>query len=194
MRFELDEAIEALARTPGTLHAMLAGLSDGWIHGNYGEGTFSPFDVVGHLITGEKTDWLLRTRIILEQGVARAFPTYDRYAQFEQSAGKTMGDLLDEFAHLREANLAALRDLRLGPADLAKRGTHGALGEVTLEQLLATWVAHDLNHVAQIAKAMATQYEGAVGPWREYLGILKTPITRMDEEGAARRRAAHAPR
>ncbi|MDX2198818.1 MAG: DinB family protein [Phycisphaerae bacterium] len=190
MKFTVDQAIEVLERTPATLRAMLAGLSDGWLRGNYGPDTFSPFDVVGHLITGEKTDWLTRTRLILAHGTSRPFEKYDRYAQFEASRGKSIGQLLDEFQQLRGTNLNALRELRLSPADLDRRGTHPALGEVTLEQLLATWVAHDLNHIAQIAKAMATQYEAAVGPWREYLGILRSPATCMDADGAARRRAA----
>ena len=189
MNFQLDDAIDVLKRTPAALRAMLAGLNDEWIRGNYGDDTFSPFDVVGHLITGEKTDWITRTQLILQHGASKPFAKYDRYAQFEESRGKSMNQLLDEFERLRKANLAALRNLNLTPADLQKRGTHPALGEVTLENLLATWVAHDLNHIAQIAKAMATQYEDAVGPWRQYLGILKSPVTRMDADGAARRRA-----
>ena len=190
MKFILDEAIEVLERTPATLRAMLVGLSDGWIHGTYGEDTFSPFDVIGHLIAGEKTDWMVRARLILEHGVSRAFAKYDRYAQFEESRGKTLGALLNEFEELRRANLVALRGLKLTSSDLSLRGTHPALGDVTLEQLLATWVAHDMNHVAQIAKGIAAQYEREVGPWREYLGVLKSPVTKMDAEGAARRRAA----
>lgn len=193
MKFELQQAIEVLERTPATLKTMLTGLSDGWVHGNYGEDTFSPYDVIGHLITGEKTDWLVRTRLILVHGVSKPFAKYDRYAQFEESAGKSLGQLLDEFERLRAANLVALRALRLTPQDFTKRGMHPALGEVTLEQLLATWVAHDLNHIAQIAKAMATQYDSAVGPWREYLGILKSPVTRMDAEGAVRRSRQQPP-
>lgn len=190
VKFELDQSIEVLERTPSVLRAMLAGLSEGWIRGNYGPDTFCPFDVVGHLITGEKTDWITRTKLILEHGTGRPFSKYDRYAQFEESRGKTLGQLLDEFERLRLANLAALRGLHLTSQDLAKRGTHPALGEVTLENLLATWVAHDMNHIAQIARAMATQYENEVGPWRQYLGILKSPVTKMDADGAARRRQA----
>ena len=190
MQFSLSDATSVLEKTPAVLKAMLSGLGDGWIHGNYGPDTFSPFDVVGHLIHGEKADWLVRTRLILSKGTAEPFAKYDRYAQFEASRGKSLAELLEEFVQVRRANLAALCELRLTPADLAKRGRHPALGEVTLEQLLATWVAHDLNHIAQIAKALATQYEHAVGPWREYLGILRSPTTRMDAEGAARREAA----
>lgn len=190
MIFELPSALAVLERTPAVLRSMLAGLGREWTHGNYGEDTFSPFDVIGHLITGEKTDWLARTKIILEQGTSRPFDKYDRYAQFETSRSRTIDQLLDEFAKLRRENLIALERLDLKPADFDRRGAHPALGEVTLGNLLATWVAHDLNHVAQIAKAMATQYSAAVGPWKEYLGILRSPVTRMDAEGAARRRGA----
>jgi uncharacterized damage-inducible protein DinB len=192
MTFNLEQAVEVLRATPGVLRALLGGLSDPWILSSYGADTFSPFDVVGHLITGEKTDWLARARIILEHGRARPFDRYDRYAMFEESRGKSLSQLLDEFERLRTANLAALRELRLTPENLALRGMHPALGEVTLGQLLATWVAHDLNHIGQIAKCMATQYAEAVGPWREYLGILKAPATRMDADGAARARKARA--
>jgi hypothetical protein len=181
-----------LQRTPHVLRAMLSGLSGAWTHSNYGEDTFSPYDVLGHLIHGEKTDWIARLRIILQHGPARPFDRYDRYAQFEASRGKTVADLLDEFERLRDGNLKTLLGLRLTPQQFALRGTHPMLGEVTLGNLLATWVAHDMNHVAQIAKCIATQYADAVGPWREYLGILKTPVTRMDVDGAARRRAAVA--
>lgn len=190
VKFQLDQAVQVLARTPLTLRAMLGGLDDGWITGNYGDDTFSPFDIVGHLITGEQTDWMARTRLILRHGTSVAFEKYDRYAQFEASRGKSMDELLGEFERLRKSNLQELAALNLMQADMVRRGRHAILGEVTLEQLLATWVAHDLNHVAQIAKAMAAQYQGEVGPWREYLGILKSPVTRMDAEGAARRRAA----
>lgn len=190
MRFEMRHAVEVLERTPGVLRAMLGGLTDAWLRSNYGEDTFSPFDVVGHLIQGEKTDWIVRPRIILEHGTARPFDKYDRYAQFEASGGKSIGLLLDEFETLRRDNLHTLAALAITPGKLALRGMHAALGEVTLEQLLSTWVAHDLNHIAQIAKCMATQYAEAVGPWREYLGVLKTPVTRMDADGAERRRIA----
>lgn len=193
MRFHIEQALEVLTRTPGTLRAMLSGISDPWLHGTRGPDTFSPFDVVGHLITGERTDWMTRTRIILGSGAEKPFPKYDRYAQFQASRGRTMEELLDEFEQLRGENLASLRALRLGPDDLARRGLHPALGEVTLENLLATWATHDLNHIAQIARTMAWQYEEAVGPWREYLGVLKGDVARMDEEGVRRRDAASAP-
>ena len=189
MNFDLDQTIAVLERTPAVLRALLAGLSDDWTSGGYGEGTFSPYDVVGHLITGERTDWIVRTRIILDHGVGRPFDKYDRYAHFEASRGTSLEQLLDEFARLRADNLAALRALRLTPADLARRGAHPSLGEVTLANLLATWAVHDLNHLSQIARGMAARYEDAVGPWRAYLGIYKAPVTRMDGEGEARRRS-----
>ncbi len=190
MKYHLDQAVDILRRTPEVLRAMLAGLGDEWIHNNYGEDTFSPFDVVGHLITGEKTDWLARTRIILEHGTSRPFDKYDRYAQFEESRGRTIDQLLDEFERLRKANVDALAELHPTDEQLAKKGIHPALGEVTLEQLLATWVAHDLNHVAQIARCMAAQYDKAVGPWKQYLSVLNLPVSRMDADGAARRKAS----
>ncbi len=190
MEFSIVHGAAVLERTPGVLRALLGGTGPEWTHGNYGQGTFSPYDVVGHLIAGERTDWLVRARIILEHGTATPFSKYDRYAQFENSRGQSIHDLLDEFARLRAENLASLRALALTPADLVKRGMHPALGEVTLSQLLATWVVHDLNHLAQIARGMAWQYEGAVGPWREYLGIYKASTTNMDEDGARRKQAS----
>lgn len=187
MDFDLAQTIDLLERTPATLRALLAGLDDGWINGSAAAHTFSSFDVIGHLISGEKHDWMARVRLIVEHGTERPFPPFDRYAHFEASRGKTIGELLDEFTRVRAENLAALRALDLTTADLMRRGRHPAFGEVTLEQLLATWLVHDLNHLAQIAKALASQYEDAVGPWRQYLGILKTTATPMDAEGIARR-------
>jgi hypothetical protein len=172
MSFRLAQAVEVLGNTPGVLRALLGGLSDFWVRGNYGENTFSPFDVVGHLIHGERTDWMARVRVILERGTDQPFEPFDRYAMYEASRGKTIGELLDTFAALRAANLEDLRALRLTPDQLARQGMHPALGAVTLQQLIATWAAHDLNHVHQIAKAMAFQYRDEVGPWRAYLSIL----------------------
>ena|SRR5437899_5227367 len=172
MRFDLDEAIAVLARTPGALRASLSGLPAAWIQGNEGPGTWTPFDVVGHLIHGERTDWIPRARIILEHGPARAFERFDRVAMFRESKGRTLDQLLDEFARLRSANLDTLRGFKLTPADLARPGTHPELGAVTLEQLLATWVVHDLDHVTQIARVMAKQYAGGVGVWTAYLSVL----------------------
>lgn len=170
--FRLDEAMAVLARTPGTLRTMLAGLSEPWIHNNYGPETWSPFDVVGHLIHGERTDWIPRVKIILEHGPAKPFEPFDRYAQYDASKGKSLEQLLNEFESLRRANLATLAKMHLTETQLDREGTHPALGRVTLRQLLATWVVHDLNHIHQIAKSMAYQYRNEVGAWREYLTIL----------------------
>lgn len=171
----LPEAIEVLERTPSAVSALLSGLGESWTHRNYGEATFSPFDVVGHLIHGEKTDWIPRLRIILEQGEGRPFDPFDRFAQTEASRGKTMQELLDEFARLRAENVRILGSLELTDAHLARTGRHPALGRVTASELLATWVVHDLNHIKQIAKGMSYQYRDLVGPWREYLPILTRP-------------------
>ena len=172
MTFDLGKTIEVLERTPRVLHAWLGGLSDGWCRSNYGEATFSPFDVVGHLIHGEEADWVVRVRVILEQGESQPFAPFDRYAMFEASRGKSMADLLHTFATLRAKNLADLRARNLTPDQLDRRGTHPVFGGVTLRQLLATWAVHDLNHLSQVAKAMAFQYRHEVGPWKEYLSIL----------------------
>jgi hypothetical protein len=154
------------------LDQLLRGLPAGWIAAHEGGETWSPFDVVGHLIHGERTDWIPRVRIILEHGETRPFETFDRFAQFERSSGRSLESLLDEFAKLRAANLRELAALRLTEADLLRRGRHPALGVVTLRQLLATWVAHDLDHVIQIARVLATQYSDEVGPWRAYLRVI----------------------
>jgi len=176
--FSLTEAMALLARTPATLDALLRGLPDIWVRNNEGrtqEGshTWSPFDVVGHLIVGERTDWMPRARIILQYGEARPFDPFDRLAQVKESQGKSPDQLLDEFARLRRDNLAALHALDLHPEDLARRGTHPELGAVTLSQLLATWAVHDLTHLHQVSRVMAHQYRDAVGPWSAYLGVLK---------------------
>jgi hypothetical protein len=168
----LNDAIAVLERTPATFHALLGGLAEAWTTANEGPDTFSPFDNVGHLIHGERADWIPRARIILAQGADRRFEPYDRFAQSRESAGKTMRDLLDEFTHLRVENLATLRTWNLTDAQLALTGEHPALGTVTLRQLLATWVAHDLGHVAQTSRVMAKRYREAVGPWRAYLPVL----------------------
>lgn len=168
----MEEGVAILARTPATLDALLRGLPDGWIAAHEGGETWSPFDVIGHLIHGERTDWMPRVRIVLEHGDAKAFDTFDRFAQFAGSRGRTLASLLDELAALREENLRELQALRLTDADLERRGRHPALGVVTLGQLLATWVAHDLDHVVQISRVLARQYSDAVGPWRAYLRII----------------------
>lgn len=173
MEFKLEDAVAVLAKTPTVLKTLLAGISTQWIHGNEGENTWSPYDVLGHLIHGEQADWIPRAKIILEFGESRAFDVFDRFAQFEHSSGKTMDDLLTEFESLRNANLEELRKMNLSKADLQKTGRHPEFGPVTMEQLLATWVAHDLSHITQISRTMAKQYTEAVGPWRAYLSILK---------------------
>ena len=169
----LADTIALLARTPTTLNTLLRGLSDNWTHRNEGEDTWSAYDIVGHLIVGERTDWVPRARIILESGEAHAFDPFDRFAQDKQSQGKSLEQLLDEFARLREENLAALKALNLQPEDLSRRGRHPSLGAVTLSQLLATWVVHDLTHLHQLSRLMAYQYREAVGPWSVYLGVLQ---------------------
>ena len=189
MRFSVEKSIEVLSATPGTLRSLLAGLSNDWTgtlpsdadasaEGNRTPQSDTPnrawdaFDVVGHLIHGEETDWIPRARIILEQGDDRTFVPFDRFAQFEKSRGRSLTDLLSEFERLRRANIDELHGWELTDAQLDLEGTHPELGRVTLRQLVATWVVHDLNHVRQIATAMAKKYDGEVGPWKEYLSIL----------------------
>ena len=172
MTFELTEAIAVLERTPSVFKAMLSGLSEEWIRCDEGSNTFSAFDNVGHLIHGERTDWIARARIILEQGTNRRFEPYDRFAQVRESQGKSLPQLLDEFAQLREQNLVTLRGWNLTERELALEGEHPELGTVTLRQLLSTWVAHDLGHMAQTARVMAKRYRNDVGPWRAYLPVL----------------------
>jgi DinB superfamily len=172
MSFNLHDAVAVLERTPATFRALLAGLPDAWIVATEGPETFSPFDNVGHLIHGERTDWIPRAAIILAQGPNRQFEPYDRFAQVRESAGKSLAQLLDEFAELRAANLVTLRGWHLTDAQLALEGEHPALGTVTLRQLLSTWVAHDLGHLAQTSRVMAKRYREAVGPWRAYLPIM----------------------
>lgn len=173
MHAEIAEKIAILERTPATLATLLDGLSDGWIRSTEGGETWSAYDIVGHLIHGERTDWMPRARIILADGEARTFEPYDRFAQFRESAGKSLGQLLREFTTLRGENMAALAELDLGPEDLAKRGRHPELGTVTLGELLSTWVVHDLGHVAQISRAMSARFAEAVGPWVVYLPVLR---------------------
>lgn len=172
MDFDLTDGIAVLERTPHTLRALLAGLPPAWTDATEGPETWSPYVIVGHLIHGERTDWIPRARIILDQGPERRFTPYDRFAQFRESEGKSLADLLDELARLRAENLATLAGWRLTDAQLALRGEHPEFGPVTLRQLLATWVAHDLGHVAQTARVMAKQYRDAVGPWRAYLPVM----------------------
>jgi hypothetical protein len=172
MKFNLDKSIEILERTPGVLQKLLQGLSDDWIFRNEGPETFSPYDVVGHLIHGEKTDWRDRATMILEHGESKIFVPYDRFAQFEESKGKSLQQLLDEFEKLKAENLNWLRSLNLGENDFDKHGIHPSLGQVTLKQLLSTWVIHDLTHIAQAGRVMAKQYKEEMGPWVEYFRIM----------------------
>ena len=172
MDFNLTAGIAVLERTPPTLHAMLGGLPPSWTDATEGPETWSPYVIVGHLIHGERTDWIPRAQIIIAQGPERRFTPYDRFAQFQESQGKSLADLLDEFARLRAENLATLAGWRLTDAQLDLQGEHPEFGSVTLRQLLATWVAHDLGHIAQTARVMAKQYREAIGPWRAYLPIM----------------------
>ncbi len=172
MRFDQRKAIEILAATPKTLRALLSELSEEWVYSNEGPSTFSPFDVVGHLIHGERTDWMPRVRVILEHGASKPFEPFDRFAMWEENRGEPLSVLLDTFETLRRANLMELEELGLSEADFDRKGMHPELGEVTLGQLIATWAVHDLNHIGQIARVMSRQYEDEVGPWRAYLGIL----------------------
>jgi hypothetical protein len=173
MEFDLEQGIEILGRTPRILRAWLADLPHAWVYRNQGGETWSPFDVVGHLVHGERTDWISRLKLILEGDGIREFEPFDRFAQFADSRCRPLEDLLRTFEELRESNLAVLRGLDLKPSDFERKGRHPELGLVTAEQLLATWVAHDLNHLGQLAEVMARQYTEAVGPWRAYLDILE---------------------
>jgi hypothetical protein len=170
--FSTEEAMAMLARTPPTLDALLRGLPASWTLAHEGGETWSPFDVMGHLIHGEQVNWIPRAKIVLTHGDARVFDSFDRRAHFTASAGRTLPDLLDDFARLREANLRELGSLDLTDADLDRPGRHPELGVVTLRQLLATWVAHDLDHIMQISRVLARQYSDEVGPWRAYLRII----------------------
>jgi hypothetical protein len=172
MDFDLAKAIPVLTRTPGVLDARLRDLPGEWIMGTEGPKTWSPFDVVGHLIHGDRTDWMPRVEHLLQLGETTPFHTVDRFAQFEASRAGKMPQLLDEFRQLRLASLGRLAALELTAADLERTGTHPMFGRVTLGELLATWVAHDLDHIVQIARVMGRQYTDAVGPWRQYLRII----------------------
>ncbi|HEV2802597.1 MAG TPA: DinB family protein [Pyrinomonadaceae bacterium] len=174
MKFNPDQAKEVLKRTPASLNAMLRHLPVEWVLSNEGPDTWSPYDVVGHLIHGEETDWIPRARVILGYGESRPFEPFDRFAMFEKSRGKSLDELLDEFERLRRESLAELEKMDLTPEALGMRGQHPELGVVTLSELLATWVVHDLSHLGQIVRVMAKQYGDAVGVWRAYLPILSS--------------------
>ena len=172
MNFDLELSTRALARTPGALHALLDGLPDAWTRMGEGPDTFSPFDVVGHLIDGEETDWIPRARIILARGVSPVFEPYDRFRHRARNVGRSLEALLEEFARLRGDNLALLGSWNLTPASLDLPGVHPSLGRVTLRQLLSTWVVHDFGHIAQVARVMAKQLRHEVGPWVPFLPVL----------------------
>lgn len=171
-KFNLNDAIKILEKTPGVLKTLLSDLPESWITANEGENTWSAFDIVGHLAHGEKTDWIARAKIILENGKDKPFEPFDRFAQFRDSEGKTLTELLDEFGNLRNQNLEILKDFELQTDDLEREGLHPELGVVTLEQLLATWAVHDLNHIRQISRVLAKNYKEEIGEWRQYLPIV----------------------
>jgi len=171
MEFNVEDALPILERTPQVVSVMVRNLPDAWTLRNEGGDTWSVYDVVGHLIIGEKTDWIPRMKIILGEGDKHFIP-FDRFAQFRESKGKTLDQLLDEFAGLREKNIIELRSIQLDEQTLSRKGMHPQFGEVSLSELLASWVVHDLTHIDQIARVMAMQYEAAVGPWKAYMGIL----------------------
>jgi hypothetical protein len=173
MNLELEHVTEILGRTPSTLNSLLRDLPEPWLVNNEGTDTWSPYDIVGHLIHGEQTDWIPRAKIILDHGESKPFEAFDRVAMFEKSKGKSIAELLDTFARLRTENLQELQRLSLTTDLLEKRGVHPELGVVTIKQLLATWVVHDLGHIRQVVRVMAKQYREEVGPWKAYLSILE---------------------
>ena len=172
MTFNAEKSYEILERTPTILKTLLSNLHEDWVMNNEGPDTFSPYDVIGHLIHGEKTDWVPRAKIILEFGIAKPFRPWDRFAQYEESRGKTLTQLLDEFERVRKENMQWFKSIQLTEVDLDKKGIHPVLGEVSLRNLLSTWVVHDLTHIAQITRVMAKQYKTEMGPWPEFFRIL----------------------
>jgi len=174
MNYSIDKALEILEQTPKTLSSLLSNLSDEWVFCNEGKDTWSAFDVVGHLIHCENTDWIPRLKIILSNKDNKTFDPFDRFAQFENSKGKSLSNLLDEFQKVRAENLEYLKLLELSEAELGLKGMHPTFGEVSLKELLATWVTHDLGHIAQISRVMAKQYKNDVGPWTAFISILNT--------------------
>jgi hypothetical protein len=173
MEHNLQHTVSLIERTPAALNALVRDLPDAWTHRNEGGDSWTVFDVVGHLIHAERADWMPRAKILLEFGEARAFDAFDRLAQVRESQGKSLPQLLDEFARLRAENLAQFRALNPSPTDLARRGRHPLLGTVTLSELLATWAAHDLTHLHQVSRIMAHQYRDLVGPWSRFLGVMQ---------------------
>ncbi|MEM0932501.1 MAG: DinB family protein [Bacteroidota bacterium] len=173
MTFNLQQSIDILSRTPAVLDTLLRGLPDAWLNSNEGEDTWSPHDILGHLIHGEKTDWMVRAKLILSQASDKTFEPFDRFAQMQEGPKKSLEELLNEFNSIRLQNLAELGRLPITETALAKKGVHPDLGVVTLKELLATWVVHDLGHISQIVRVMGKHYKSEVGPWQAYLGILK---------------------
>ncbi len=173
MNFDLNHSIDLLSRTPETLRTLLAGLPNDFVRSDEGDNTWSPYEVLGHLIHGEKTDWVPRAQIILSDRADKTFEPYDRFAQQQADQSRSIEVLLDEFASLRSQNLETLKAMNIRESQLDETGIHPALGTATLRELLATWTTHDLGHIAQIARVMAKQYQSEVGPWKAYLGILK---------------------
>ena len=173
MKFQIEKAVEILSQTPGTVKSLLGNLSDNWTANAPDSDNWSPFDIVGHLIHGEETDWIPRAEIILAQGENLTFEPFDRFAQFEKSKGKTLNELLECFAASRTKNLGILREMNLTEEKLKLKGIHPELGEVTLKQLLATWVVHDLSHIKQLVTVLADRYAENVGVWKQYLSILQ---------------------
>lgn len=176
MEYQYEEAIEILSRTPVVLTALLHALPQGWTTGTEGPDTWSAYDIVGHLLHGDETDWITRTRVILDYGEGHPFESFDRRAMFEKYKDFSLDQLLEAFEQTRAKNLATLAELQITPEKLALKGAHPSLGTVTLSQLLSTWVVHDLNHIGQAVEVMARQYTEAVGPWTAYLAILTRPI------------------
>lgn len=173
VKFNLDQSIEILERTPAVLKAYLSGLSEGWLKHNEGVDTWSPYNIVGHLIFGEKTDWMVRVKTILGTAENKTFEPFDRFAQLQEDQNKPITEMLAAFDVLRLANIKELRSFNISTDDLELKGIHPEFGQVTLKQLIATWAVHDMGHIAQISRVMAKQYSDQVGPWAAYLGILK---------------------
>jgi hypothetical protein len=171
-QFDLESAIEILGRTPLIMKAWVSNLPEAWSSYKHSEDNWSAFDILGHFIHGEKTNWIPRAKIILQQEGTKEFEPFDRFAQYDDSKGKTIETLLDEFVLLREKNLDILRGFDLKPADWERQGIHPEFGVVTLKELISTWVVHDLDHIAQLAGEMAKRYTDEVGPWGPYLGVL----------------------
>jgi len=173
MKFHLNKSIEILEQTPKVLEQMLRGLSQEWRDATEGENTWNAFDIVGHLIHGEKTDWIPRMEIILSEKTDKRFTPFDRFAQMEISKSKTLEELLEEFSRLRSINIEKLRTAKITDEMLSRTGIHPEFGEVNLRQLLSTWVVHDLDHLSQVVRVFAKQYAEEVGPWKEYLKIVR---------------------